>query len=70
MTRQERKDWDDLIVSYGKQSGVKCWGKMIRLHASREGCTATVPRKTFERLRREGRIAHDGQVLEYKTICL
>lgn len=70
MDAKDRRDWDDLIVSYGEESGVACFGNHIRLHASRDGCTATVDRRTFERLRREGRIAHDGEVLEHGVIQL
>lgn len=62
----ERKDWDNLIIDYAGSGCVGCFGEAIRLHASRDGCTATVPQRTFDRLVAEGRIDADGKPLDVK----
>ena len=59
--------WDDLIIAYGEESGVMCGGSSIRLHASRDGCTARVPEHTFNRLVAEGRLTKDGMPTEGKS---
>ena len=72
MTPDERKEWDDMIIDFGRAQGVSVnlFDKHIHLHASKDGCSARVPKKTFDRLRREGRIDRNGTVLEYGVICL
>ena len=57
-------DWDDLVIQYGRTAGRVCrGGKAFYLSASlKDGTYVSVPRGTFERLVREGRLNQDGTV--------
>ena len=60
--------WDELILNYGQSSKagrvLLSYDSHLRFHASLDyGVQVNVPRSTFNRLIRQGKIDADGRVL-------